>query len=85
MYLLPNTGAFYHAAHNDGVDLGKSWVIGDNTLELVAGWRAGCRQAGVRTGRAVQDGAFNVDPEFICENVGEAIRELLARQVALHP
>jgi len=85
VYLLPNTGAFYHAAHNDGVDLEKSWVIGDNTLELVAGWRAGCRQAGVGTGRGVQDKAFHVDPEFVGQDLVEAIRELLTRQLALHP
>ena len=85
VYLLPNTGAFYHAAHNDGVDLEKSWVVGDNTLELVAGWRAGCRQVGVRTGQGLKDGAYNVDPEFTGENIAEALQELLARQTALHP
>ena len=85
VYLLPNTGAFYHAAHNDGVNLERSWVIGDNTLELVAGWRAGCRQIGVRTGRGVQDGTFHVDPEFLGQDLAEALRELLTRQTALHP
>jgi histidinol phosphatase-like enzyme len=85
VYLLPNTGAFYHAAHNDGVDLRESWVIGDSTLELVAVWRAGCRQMGVRSGQAVKDGAFRIEPDLMEENLVAAVRELLTREKALHP
>ena len=85
VYLLPNTGAFYHASHSDGVDLEKSWVIGDKTVELVAGWRAGCRQIGVRTGLGAADGSFLVDPDFMAEDIAQAIGELLQRQTALHP
>jgi D-glycero-D-manno-heptose 1,7-bisphosphate phosphatase len=61
VYMLPNTGAFYHALHMDGIDLAKSWVIGDSTLELVAGWRAGCRMAAVRTGLGLGGGAYEAD------------------------
>lgn len=85
VYHLPNTGAFYHAAHTDGVALEKSWVIGDSTLELVAGWRAGCRQIGVRTGLALEDATYKVDPEFVADDLAAALRELLLRQHALHP
>lgn len=77
VYLLPNTGAFYHASHEDGVELRKSWVIGDSTLELVAGWRSGCRVAGVRTGLGLSDGAFGVEPEFVARSLAEAIDVLL--------
>jgi len=84
VYLLPNTGAFYHATHSDGIDLGKSWVIGDSTLELVAGWRAGCRQAGVRTGLALSDRTFHVDPELMADDLAGVVVELLTRTGALH-
>jgi histidinol phosphatase-like enzyme len=83
VYLLPNTGAFYHAAHEDGVELGKSWVIGDSTLELVAGWRAGLRVAGVRTGLALGDRTFGVDPEMWSANLVEALEALLGTREAL--
>jgi histidinol phosphatase-like enzyme len=83
VFLLPNTGAFYHASHQDGVQLGKSWVIGDSTLELVAGWRSGCRMAGVRTGRALADGAFHVEPELVGADLGEVVLTLLERESAL--
>lgn len=83
VYLLPNTGAFYHAAHTDGIQLAKSWVIGDSTLELVAGWRAGCRLAGVQTGLGLSDATYEVDPEILERNIGDVIAELLARTSSL--
>jgi histidinol phosphatase-like enzyme len=85
VYLLPNTGAFYHATHTDGVELGKSWVIGDSTLELVAGWRAGCRMAAVRTGVALSDRAFVVDPDVDGKDLRGVVLDLLERTEALHP
>jgi histidinol phosphatase-like enzyme len=84
VYLLPNTGAFYHAHHTDGVDLGKSWVVGDSTLELVAGWRAGVRLAAVRTGAGLDDRTFEVDPELFEDDLCGVVRELLTRTESLH-
>jgi histidinol phosphatase-like enzyme len=84
VYLLPNTGAFYHATHRHGVHLGRSWVIGDSSLELVAGWRAGCRIAAVRTGQGLADGAFEVDPEVCEDDLAGVLHELLSRTDALH-
>ena len=84
VYFLPNTGAFYHALHMDGVDLAKSWVIGDSTLELVAGWRAGCRMAAVRTGLGLSDKTFEVDPEVFGSDLRRVVLELLQRCEALH-
>lgn len=84
VYQLPNTGAFYHATHSDGVDLGKSWVIGDSTLELVAGWRAGVRMAAVRSGQGLRDRAFHVAPEVEEKDLAAVVAELLARTDALH-
>ena len=77
VYLLPNTGAMYHAAHTDGVELRRSWVIGDGTLELVAGWRAGCHVAGVRTGLGVADGTLHVEPEFVSDSLGDAVMDVV--------
>lgn len=76
VFLLPNTGALYHAAQVDGIVLDQSWVIGDSTLELVAGWRAGCRLAGVGTGLALSDGAFPVDPEIFGPTLATVLSEI---------
>ena len=85
VYLLPNTGVFYHALHGHGIELAKSWVIGDSTLELVAGWRAGCRMAGVRTGLGLRDRTFEVDPDVVASDLRAVVLELLERCEALHP
>ncbi|MHC4892591.1 MAG: HAD hydrolase-like protein [Planctomycetota bacterium] len=78
VYFLPNTGAFYHAAHTDGIELDRSWVIGDSTLELVAGWRAGLRLASVRTGLGLSDGEYDVEPEFHLADICAVLDELSA-------
>ena len=73
VFRLPETGVFYHAEHNDGLDLSKSWVIGDSTLELAAGWRADLHTMGVRTGHGLSDGQLHVEPAIIVADLPEAI------------
>lgn len=77
VFRLPETGAFYHALHNDRIELEKSWVIGDSTLELAAGWRADMRTLGVRTGNGLTDGELNVEPAAIVTDLAEAIACLI--------
>lgn len=73
VFLLPDTGLLYHAAQADGVALRESWVIGDSSLELVAGGRAGCRTLGVDTGQACSDGAFEIEPDLAARDLAEAV------------
>ncbi len=80
VFFLPNTGLLYHAMLNDSIELDKSWIVGDSTVELVSGWRAGCKIAGVRTGQGVQDGEFEVTPNFTADNLQDAILGLLGKQ-----
>lgn len=82
VYLLPGTGAMHHAAQADGIALPLSWVIGDQTTELVAGWRAGCRIAGVRTGQGMKGGSYHVDPELITDEASEALK-LISRDMTM--
>lgn len=83
VYHLPNTGAFFNATHEDGVELRKCWCIGDSTVELVAAWRAGVRMAGVKTGLGLRDRAYEVNPEFVETNLARAIGMLLETQTAV--
>jgi D-glycero-D-manno-heptose 1,7-bisphosphate phosphatase len=82
VFRLPNTGTFYHAANQDGVELGRSWVIGDSTAELVAGWRAGMNLAGVRTGEGCEDGNFHVEPDMVGDHLADVLGALLERERA---
>ncbi|MEC8493989.1 MAG: hypothetical protein VXZ39_03650 [Planctomycetota bacterium] len=82
VYLLPGTGAMHHASQEDGVSLPLCWVLGDSTIELVAGWRAGCRVAAVRTGVALGDRTFHVDPELQTATAADALR-LISRDMTM--
>jgi D-glycero-D-manno-heptose 1,7-bisphosphate phosphatase len=73
VFCLPETGVFFHAAQNDGVVLRQSWVIGDSSLELTAGSRAGCRVLAVRTGLALRDGELDIEPELHAASLSSAI------------
>lgn len=46
----PNPGMLLRAAEEHGLDLSRSWMVGDKALDIEAGRRAGCRVALVRTG-----------------------------------
>ena len=46
----PNAGMLIRAAQEHGLDLSRSWMIGDKESDLEAGRRAGCHVALVRTG-----------------------------------
>jgi histidinol-phosphate phosphatase family protein len=76
VFQLPDTGAFFHAAQHDDVDLVHSWVIGDTTVDLSGGERAGCRVAAVRSGQGLADGALEVEPELLGQHLGEVVDAL---------
>ncbi|MBK8179199.1 MAG: HAD-IIIA family hydrolase [Planctomycetes bacterium] len=84
VFLLPDTGVFYHALQSDGIRLEESWVVGDGSLELAAGERAGLRTAGVRTGASLSDGELHVDPVFVARDLAEFVGMLLGARVAAH-
>jgi histidinol phosphatase-like enzyme len=93
VFRLPGTGIFYHAAQMDGVDLSESWVIGDGPLELVAGWRAGCRLAAIRAensaGAPFSDGTFHhenlrVTPDHVLLDLPSALGIALAAPPTPH-
>mgnify|MGYP001597638014 CR=1 FL=1 len=73
VFRLPDTGIFFHAQQCDGVQLRKSFVIGDSSLEIAAGTRSGLRTIGVRTGDACRDGALKVEPEVEVASLTEAL------------
>jgi histidinol phosphatase-like enzyme len=81
VFLLPDTGLFYHAAQHDGIDLDQSWVIGDATPELAAGERAGCHVARVMDGAGPDDLDLHVDPELRASSLTEVLESLTSALV----
>jgi D-glycero-D-manno-heptose 1,7-bisphosphate phosphatase len=71
----PNPGMLLRAAQERGIDLGRSWMIGDKDLDLGAGRNAGCRVALVRTGYGASvDGSL---ADLVAADLGEAVARIL--------
>ena len=77
VFRLPNTGAMYHAKQTDGIELKTSWVVGDDTLELAAGWRAGCLTAGILGERQGIAGSLETDTAFVAADLPTALQALV--------
>jgi D-glycero-D-manno-heptose 1,7-bisphosphate phosphatase len=72
----PNPGMLLRAAQGHGVDLSRSWMIGDKLLDLEAGRNAGCRVALVRTGYGSQVDAGRAD--LVAADLPSAVARILA-------
>lgn len=71
----PNPGMLVRAAEEHGLDLSRSWMVGDKSVDLEAGHRAGCKAALVRTGYGMTvDGA---GADLVAENLAEAVDRIL--------
>ena len=71
----PNPGMLMKAAGEYGLDLARSWMVGDKAVDLEAGRRAGCRVALVRTGYgAAVDGA---GADLVAADLAEAVDRIL--------
>jgi phosphoglycolate phosphatase-like HAD superfamily hydrolase len=67
----------YHAKQTDGIELKTSWVVGDDTLELAAGWRAGCLTAGILGERQGIAGSLETDTAFVAADLPTALQALV--------
>ena len=76
VFQLPDTGAFFHASQHDGVALEHSWVVGDATVDLSGGERAGCRVAAVRSGLGLADRELDVEPALVGDRLAEIVDAL---------
>jgi D-glycero-D-manno-heptose 1,7-bisphosphate phosphatase len=72
----PNPGMLLEAARDLGLDLARSWMIGDRAGDLEAGRRAGCRTILVRTGEGAR--ADTTEADHIAADFASAAAHLLA-------
>jgi D-glycero-D-manno-heptose 1,7-bisphosphate phosphatase len=77
----PEPGMILEAAADFRIDLAASFTVGDKASDIESGRRAGTRTILVRTGYGA---AFERDPDFqppdfIADDVGQAVRWLLLR------
>lgn len=73
----PDIGMLEECAEQFNIDLRGSWMVGDTTVDIQTGKNAGTHTALVLTGDAGRDGKFDVDPDLVCDNLLEAIEQIL--------
>ena len=69
----PGTGMISRAVEEYSVDIESSWFIGDTTSDIQTGINAGLKTILVRTGKGGRDNKYNVDPDFVLDNVRDAV------------
>lgn len=72
----PRAGMLRQAAAALGVDLGRSWMVGDRWRDVDCGHAAGCRTIFIDRGYAEE---LKQKPDFSARHLGEAADIILAR------
>jgi len=76
----PEIGLLLEAKRDFNIDLKKSYLIGDKTSDILTGKRAGCKTVLVKTGYGGRDGLFSVKPDFLANNLLEAIEIIIPKK-----
>jgi D-glycero-D-manno-heptose 1,7-bisphosphate phosphatase len=71
----PKTGMLVEAAHEFGLDLTASWMVGDRWRDVDCGKAAGCRTIFVDRGYAER---LSHPPDYVCAGLGGAADIILA-------
>jgi histidinol-phosphate phosphatase family protein len=75
----PRPGMLLRAARELNLDLSRSWMIGDTTVDVQCARNAGVKPVLVRTGYGGRDGRFHVQPDFTFDNLAEAARFIVGQ------
>ncbi|NBS52879.1 MAG: HAD-IIIA family hydrolase [Spartobacteria bacterium] len=71
----PGTGMLDEASSDHGIDLARSWMIGDKDIDILCGQNAGCRTILVETGYGKKH--LSVGANFIAPDVSAAMEIVL--------
>jgi len=83
----PRPGLLRRAERELGVDLARSWVIGDRHGDLQLAWHVGARAALVKSGYGLGEWThhgpgWKRPPDLVAENVLDAVARILERDAA---
>lgn len=73
----PQTGLFDLAFQELNISRRGSWMVGDTTSDILAGRRAGLRTILVKTGYSGRDFKYDVNPDFVANNLANAVDWIL--------
>jgi histidinol-phosphate phosphatase family protein len=75
----PKIGMIEKAVADLNIDLSQSWLIGDTTTDAQTAKNAGLKSILLRTGYGGKDGKHEARPDFVADNLLDAVRLLLAQ------
>jgi len=81
----PAIGMLEEARERFGLDFARCVLVGDTTRDVQTGRNAGCRTILVKTGYAGRDGACDVVPDHVVEDLADAVDTVLALHEAESP
>ena len=83
----PEPGMVMEAARDLGIDLARSWFVGDKTADIGCGARAGTRTILVQTGYGAQTATAPLEPapDFLVKDVAAAVEVVLQNSDAIRP
>ncbi|MEG0834604.1 MAG: HAD-IIIA family hydrolase [Hydrogenoanaerobacterium sp.] len=73
----PQTGMIDVCVDRYNIDLTRSWMVGDTTIDLQTGINAGLHTALVLTGEGGRDKKYIVEPELIVANILQAVEQII--------
>jgi D-glycero-D-manno-heptose 1,7-bisphosphate phosphatase len=79
----PGTGMLERARDDLGIDVRKSYLVGDATTDILAGLRAGCATVLVQTGFAGSDAKVIAEPDYTVADLPAAV-DLILDQLLAH-
>lgn len=69
----PATGMFEAAVRDMSIDVGRSWMIGDSTVDIRAARNAGLRSVLIRTGELGSDSRYADRPDYVFHKLVDAV------------
>jgi histidinol phosphatase-like enzyme len=78
----PGSGMLRRAAAELNIELARSWMVGDTTVDIQTARKAGVRSILVRTGAAGADGRFPARPDRTCAHLLDAVKCILELEPA---
>ncbi len=73
----PAPGMLLKAAEELGLDLGRSWMIGDTDTDVRAGKAAGCRTVLIECAGSAHKRAGGTSPDLLASNLADGVAQLL--------
>ncbi len=78
----PKPGMIFQAQRDFQIsDLSESYMIGDKTSDIKAGFLAGCKTILVETGYGGSDNLYEVTPDYIASDLYSAVSEVILKQM----